>query len=238
MTGPVYVYGIARAGLPVEGRGVLDGTVTTVESGPLAAIVSGVAKTDVRAKRRDLLLHSDVLQRAFADGPVVPLRFGTVFASVGELEQHLLEQRRPQLASLLDRFEGLGELRLRASYHDEEAVLTELVRGNPAIARLRGRSDQASLLQLGETVAAAYAARRDADAAAIVARLSEHGNETRVDAPTAELEVVRASFLVPKNDTKSFDEALESLALSLRHLIDFTCTGPMPPHSFVELEGA
>jgi hypothetical protein len=87
-------------------------------------------------------------------------------------------------------------------------------------------------------VAHAFAARRKADADAIVSRLSKHADEVDVDEPTGELEVVRASFLVRRRDTAKFDELLESVALSHRHLITFTCTGPVPPHSFVDLDGA
>jgi hypothetical protein len=35
----------------------------------------------------------------------------------------------------------------------------------------------------------------------------------------------------------AFDELLESVALNERHRLGFTCTGPLPPHSFVDLRG-
>ena len=66
-------------------------------------------------------------------------------------------------------------------------------------------------------------------------RLGHARVELLVDEPQAELEIVRSSFLVQMPSVTSFDAALESLALRLRHLIAFTCTGPVPPHSFVSL---
>src|SRR5207248_9280131 len=152
--------------------------------------------------------------------------------SARALADELLSPRQTELLELLGRFDGNGELRVRAAYHDQEAVFAEMVRGDPALAALRGRTDSASLLELGEAVAATYSARRQADADAIVSRLAEHALEVHVDQPTSEVDVVRASFLVPVRETAAFDAALESVALRNRHLIDFNCTGPVPPHSF------
>jgi hypothetical protein len=242
--GPVYVYGIARSGVRLRvAEGVLGGSVATIEHRQVAAIASPVASPAVRAKRRDLLRHSEVLQQAFADGPVLPFRFGTVFPDAGALVGEMLEPRHDELGSMLERFGDTGELRVRASYHDHESVLAEIVRGDQAIGRLReatrGRTGQdARLLKLGEAVAEAFAATRRADADAIVARLAKHAGEVRVDEPNDELEVVRASFLVRRREVAKFDEVLESVALTHRHRIGFTCTGPVPPHSFVELKGA
>lgn len=243
-TGPVYLYGIARSGREIGGRGgILGARVTTIAHRKVAAIASSIAGSSVRAKRRDLLLHSDVLQDAFAGGPVLPFRFGTVFPGEEALVDELLAPRHDELVDMLDRFDGVGELRLRAAYHDQETVLREIVRTDPAIARLReatqGRTaGDSRLLQLGEAVAAAFAERRRADGEAIVARLSKHADDVQVDEPIEELDVVRASFLVREKKTSKFDELLESVALTHRHLIGFNCTGPVPPHSFVDLDGA
>jgi hypothetical protein len=234
---PVYAYGVVRAGARAPGRtGVLGGTIRVVDAGPVAALVSDVRDERVRAKRRDLLAHSDVLQESYAGGVVLPLRFGTLFASEDDLRVSLLEARREELVSLLDRFAGVGEFRVRASYDDQESVLARIVADDPAIARLRGTAARESdLIRLGELVAKAYEARRAADCETVVDRLAAHAVDVTVDERSDELAVVKASFLVRDRDRRRFDEALESTALRLRHLLTFTCTGPLPPHSFVSL---
>jgi hypothetical protein len=211
-----------------------------VELDGVAAVVSAVPDERVRAKRRDLLAHSDVLQAAHADGVVLPLRFGTLFASESELRERLLEGRRGELEALLERFDGLGEMRLRAAYHDQESVLAAIVADDPEIAALRarirsGRTTQSDLLRLGELVADRYERRRTADADAVVDRLSQHAVDVVVDDAREELAVLKASFLVRDRDRPRFDDVLDSVALRLRHLVAFTCTGPLPPHSFVSL---
>jgi hypothetical protein len=232
---PLYAYGVVPAQAPAPERsGILGGEVTRVAHGKVAALVTPLSSERVRAKRRDLLAHSDVLQDAYARGGVLPLRFGTVFESEADLRLRLLDRRHDELVTLLERFEGLGEMRVRARYHDQDSVLAAVVQAAPEIARLRSRArSQAELVRLGEVVAKSYAARRDADAEAIVARLGAVGVDTRVDEPEDELTVVKASFLV--GDRGAFDAELDAVALGLRHLVQFTCTGPLPPHSFVAL---
>lgn len=237
----LYVYGIARAGTTAPRvAGVLDAGVTTIDCGPVAAIASPLENEAVRAKRRDLLRHSEVLQQAFAEGVVLPLRFGTLFSGPQALAEEFLAPHRDDLVSLLNRFDGVGEMRLRVSYNEEAAIFGEIVQSNPGIARLRERARasnaHAAQLELGEAVAAAYSRRRRADADTIVDRLAAHATGVSVDEPEYELEVVRASFLLPRENVGEFDSVLESVALVHRHLMSFSCTGPVPPHSFVDLE--
>jgi Gas vesicle synthesis protein GvpL/GvpF len=239
VTAPLYAYGIVRPGAPAPlTRGVLDAPVRVVEGGSVAALTSSLIQNRVRAKRRDLIAHSDVLQDAFGSGVVLPLRFGMLFDSEDELRSRFLDDRSEELLRLLDRFDGLAEMRLRVRYHDQESVLTAVVKDEPEIVRMRERSrTQADLVRLGELIATRYEQRRAVDAEAIVRRLGAHAAETQVDETDDELGVVKASFLMRDRDLKKFDAELDAVALRLRHLAQFTCTGPLPPHSFVSLGG-
>jgi hypothetical protein len=238
----VYVYGVTRAGTAAPAaKGVLGGDVRLVELDGVAAVVSGVPHERVRAKRRDLLAHSDVLQAAHEQGVVLPLRFGTLFSSEDELLSAFLEPRLDELRSRLASFDGLSELRLRAVYHDQDSVLAEIVAGDADVARLRdatrsGRASEADRVRLGELVAKHYERRREADARQIVDGLRGVALDVSVDEARDEITVVKASFLVDERKRRRFDDALEALALRMRHLIDLTCIGPLPPHSFVSLD--
>ena len=62
----MYVYGVGRAiAAPPSCRGLADAPLDVVRHGELAAIVSSIPATTVRARRQDLMRHSDVLQAAF-----------------------------------------------------------------------------------------------------------------------------------------------------------------------------
>jgi hypothetical protein len=230
---PAYVYGITWADVAPDGaEGVGEASVRAVEHGELAALVSELPSADIRARRRDLLRHAEVLQQAFERSAVLPLGFGTVFASDGDVVAELLEPRYEELVALLQRLDGLVELTVRALY-DEGSVLAAIVRDEPKIAALRGSTNPADQVVLGEAVAQALATRRARDADEIVASLSSIAREVEVEERVAEFEVVRAAFLVDQSTVDEFDARAEDLARRHDGVIRFKLTGPLPPHHFV-----
>jgi hypothetical protein len=230
---PAYVYGVTWAdGASAAAQGVLDASVETLEHGELAALVSELPSADVRARRRDLLRHAEVLQQVFERRTVVPLEFGTLFASEDDVVSDLLESRYEDLVALLQRLDGLVELTVRAFY-DESLVFAAIVQDEPEVAALRGAGGQAQQVRLGEAVAEALARRRNRDADEIVAELSSLSREVVVEERVAELEVVRAAFLVERSESAGFDDQTEELAARFGGVIRFKLTGPLPPHHFV-----
>jgi hypothetical protein len=93
-------------------------------------------------------------------------------------------------------------------------------------------------MRLGEAVAAAVADRRARLADEAVAALSAHAEDVHVDPPRDELDVLRASFLVDRRRHGTFEQALEQLARHHHRVATMELIGPMPPHSFVALDGA
>lgn len=230
---PAYVYGVTWAdGARHGAQGVGEAAVRVVEHGELAALVSALPSADIRARRRDLLRHAEVLQQAFERNAVLPLGFGTVFASDGDVVADLLEPRYEELVGLLQSLDGLVELTVRALY-DESGVLAAIVQDEPRIAALRGSSNPANQVALGEAVAQALAERRERDADEIVASLSSLAREVAVEERVAEFEVVRAAFLVEQSGVDEFDAQTEELAAVHGGVIRFKLTGPLPPHHFV-----
>lgn len=225
-----YVYGVGPATAdPPSGRGVGGSPLALVRHGELAAIVSSIPSSTVQARRQELIRHSDVLQAAFERDTVVPLRFGTVFPSGDDLVADLLEPRHDDLVALLRRFVGLAELTVRAFFL-EEPVLAEIVREDRGVARLRGGADR---LRLGEAVAAALARKREREADRIVSRLLRHARDVVVEERQAELEVLRAAFLVERRSVWDFDATMSEVARERDGVVRFKYTGPLPPHHFV-----
>jgi hypothetical protein len=235
---PAYVYGVTWADAGVDGApGVVDSTVRAVEHGELAALVSALPSADIRARRRDLLLHAEVLQQAFEQHAVLPLGFGTVFASDDDVVTELLEPRYEELVALLQSLDGLVELTVRALY-DEAGVLATIVQDEPRIAALRGSGNPSDQVALGEAVAHALADRRARDADEIVAELSSLARQVVVEDRVAEFEVVRAAFLVERAAVDDIDSRAEELARGYDGVIRFKLTGPLPPHHFVSEQWA
>jgi hypothetical protein len=237
----LYCYGItsATAAKAQPGAGLGGETVEAVRCGKLAALVSGVPAGTVRARRRDLLTHFDVLGNAFEHGTVLPLRFGIVFDDERSLVDEFLRPRHDELSRMLRELEGQVELRVTAHYR-QDAILAEAVRENPRIARLREATSGAAaghpaLLELGELVAAEVQARTARDARALLARLKPLARRCELDEEPIAYQLLRASFLVERKRVDAFDKELENFASDNAGRVDVKLVGPLPPHSFVEL---
>jgi gas vesicle protein GvpL/GvpF len=242
----LYCYGVtwAEAARPQRGTGVGGGSVEPVRHSELAALTSHVDSTKIRAKRRDLLSHSEVLSAALAHGTVLPFRFGVVFQSDAALVDDFLRPRHDELTGLLRTFEGRGELTVKAFYK-EDAILAEIVRDNPRIARLREATRHDTVastyplrVELGERAAGELQERTRRDRHALLERLRPLAIDVEVDEEPIEHQVLRASFLVDLERVAAFDEVMNELARSQAERMHFKYLGPLAPHSFVSLTPA
>ena len=238
----VYVYGVvwAKDTPAVRAAGVGGGKVETLPFENLAALVSSV-RTPIKARRRELLSHSEVVNEVAAGETVLPLRFGTTFADEDLVVSELLAPRHDELTRLLRRLDGLVELVVKAFYV-EEAILAEIVREEPRIAQLReatrtrpAAATHAGRIELGTAVAAALDARTRQDAAEILRVLQPLARDLAVDETPIEHQVIRASVLVERGRVADADAALAALAERNAGRIRFSYVGPLAPHSFTSL---
>lgn len=239
----LYLYGVtsAEAARPQRGAGVHGASVGAIRHRELAGLTSSVESTKVRAKRRDLLNHAEVLKTALEHGTVLPLRFGVVFESAEALVEDFLDPRYAELVQLLRSFEGRVELSVKAFFR-EDAILGEVVRANPRIKQLRettrATTDSSMYplrVELGERVAAELQERTLRGRQALLDRLSPLAADVQVDQQPIEHQVLAASFLVDRDRVAAFDEAMNELAQEEAPRMHFKYLGPLAPHSFVAL---
>jgi Gas vesicle synthesis protein GvpL/GvpF len=237
-----YVYGVVRPAdvLSISSRGVGDGaaSVGVLSHGDLGALVSPFGGEAVKANRRNLTAHSDVLQQAVAATTVVPMRFGVVMPSEEAVVDELLRARGEELHRVLDAVEGRVELSVKAFYRGDVA-LREVLRDDPAIARLsqatRGQPGAATYydrIRLGELVADAVRAKRVADAAPILERLRLLAEDVAVDEELPERMVLKAAFLVGRERVPEFDRAVDEIGREVSERLQLKYLGPLAPHTF------
>jgi hypothetical protein len=233
----VYVYGVVRGGEPLELPDGVDGAAASLhESDGLAVIVSHVPDRPVQATRRNLEAHAAVLAGALEErDPVLPMRFGMLLPDAATVEAELLGASRGELESLLGRFAGTAEFELKALYPDQDALLEEVVRDDPRIARLRGRSGYHEQIQLGELVAAALDERRRSDERRLLDALTPLALEWRGREELPERVAAKLSFLVERRRQRELEERAEQLAQECHPRLQLRLDGPLPPHSFVDL---
>ena len=238
-----YVYGVTRSGVAGElpaAAGIEGRPVGRIEHGPVAAIVSEAPPGPVKANRRNLLAHTEVLQKAVVSNCVLPMRFGVVMPSEEAVVRELLAAHEELLAEQLQTFDGLVELDLKITC-PEDVLLRGILSERPDLEELResirGRPADATYfeqLRLGELIAGAVEEKRAALLRETLGRLERLALSTAVGDPAHEHMLVNVAFLVDREAVGAFEGEAESLARELGSSIRCKCAGPLPPFHFVD----
>jgi len=239
-----YVYGVAAR------RDGLEAIAQVVGRGPLAALVAEVPLDDygeetLRERLNDRAwleekarAHEEVLQAVASIAPVVPLRFGTIYDELADVER-LLDTQASSFESALERVRGRVELGVKA-WAEPSRLAAALGGDEPAGAEPSGRA-YLERRQREQRLAAEVAARsaelgenahRRLLAAAVegVANRPQPRELTGRDEPM----ILNGAYLVPIGDDALRAE-VERLAAEHESLgITYEVTGPWPPHNFVE----
>jgi hypothetical protein len=243
---PDYVYGVVAADVRPPSTSGLGGHPlrTVVADEGVAALVSDFDAAELQLGRDEVLTHSRVLTDALGLGPVLPMRLGMVMDSDEDVRARLLDPHTDQLRAQLSEFRAKFEANVRVVY-EEEALMREVIASNPEVARLRqlvhGRNPDATYyerIRLGELVADAVERIRQADAENLLSALRQVSLDQNVSPPAHERVAFNAAFLLDEKRSREFDEVLEAIAEGQAGRLRFRYTGPLPPHSFVELAGA
>jgi hypothetical protein len=236
-TDALYVYAIVRAGTPLPegaaGVGSPPAALRTVGTGRVAAVVSA-APAKLRARRRDLMAHQDLLMGLAEAGPVLPMRFGAIAPDESTLCTQLETAESSHLAAL-ERLAGHVEINVKAMPARDS--LAALVAGDATVRRLRDearrRPGYEADVRLGQAVAVALSRR-----AAEAGRQALHGLAsmaravvTGPDVPGCALNV---SFLVSRSDTERFRATAERFAAAHQEHVELRTAGPLPCYSFVD----
>ena len=251
-TGPVHLYAVIekprpKLKLPL-GTGVGDppAPVRLVHDGVLAGVVSNTAhvagdddeapaRSRARALRRDMLAHSQVLNRLLPLTTLQPVRFGVILPDETAVVSDILRPGRDLLLSQIRRVDGAVEISLKVSY-EEEQVLRQAVREQPHLgSRAAGGATLAERIEAGREIADAIRIRRERDRQSLLDRLAPLAADMAESTPGSDLAVLYAAFLVARDRVERFDQALDAAASDAGPAMRFNCVGPLPPYSFVDL---
>ena len=234
----VFVYGVTAASAvpipPIDG--VDSAPIGHLEHGGLAALVSPIGRTELRAA--DVRAHWRVLERAFEHATVLPIRFGTVMESPDEVRDRLLVPNEERLTELLKSMDGLIQLNVKGRY-DEQSLLRGVLRESPGLAQLRDRVERSGTLadqvNLGRQVEHAIEQRRARDTAAVRAGLEGLAVAAR-DEPVRHPDAFNIAFLVARDATDEFGAGVARVRDQVGDRIDLQFVGPVPPFSFADTE--
>jgi hypothetical protein len=244
---PLLIYGVVRAGHPLAdppplGLGDPPGPLRLVRRGALAVVVSPVAElgtlTDHDAER-----HLDILIDLLDDGPVIPLRLGSVAPDDDAVREEVLGETAPWFSARLDSLDGLVEVHVDAD-EDETAAIHAVLATEPSLAGRRlaagNSADVGSRISLGELVADRVITRRADQAERLLDELRPFAVADTGRGPMGGPEdpVLRWAFLVHRDsepggrDLEHFDEAVARARHdNAEFVIEYV--GPLPAFHFV-----
>ncbi|AEN14188.1 MULTISPECIES: GvpL/GvpF family gas vesicle protein [unclassified Streptomyces] len=234
--GGVYVYAIIPSGRPLPseavGVGAPPAPLRLLSEGPVAAVVSE-APPQLRAKRRDLMAHQELLVRLTDTRPVLPMRFGVVAPDEETVRGELTGARKSHLAALRHLSDGV-EINLKAL--PSQDALAAVVAEEKQVRRLRDevrrRPGYEANVRLGEAVAAALARRAAEAGQKILHALTPLAREV-VPGPEVQGCALNVSFLVDRHAGDHFRTEAQKLADSHRGHVELRIAGPLPCYSFV-----
>jgi Gas vesicle synthesis protein GvpL/GvpF len=238
----LHLYAVVRSVHPVRPglRGVGDppGPVSLVSASRLAAAVSPI-DAGGELSESDATRHLDVLVELLRDGPVLPVRFGTVSPDAEAIVEEILTPAADDLAAQLDAVDGFVELRLAVAA-DENAEIATVVQDLPDLHRWSSAAMSTSMadrIEFGELIEARLRARREQRNNLIAQRLAPRSSAVRDlsnDDPTAS----KVAFLVRESELDNFDSAVAAVLNELGSGYEADYTGPFPAVDFVELGGS
>ena len=224
----VYLYAVTDPlGEPPAGTGLEEAPLRVVASGELTAVVSDRDEAPLIASEENLWAHEHVVEALMAQRPALPMRFGSVLADDLAVAE-MLASRCEELAGALRRVSGAVELSVRVAWEPSEAAA-----GDAAAPSGAGHGPGAAyLLGLSSTRrrASALAERLDRS----LAGLSRTRVRRLLASPTLP---VSAAYLVDRERVEAFRGRIATLDAQLPDA-EIVCTGPWPPYSFTEGEGA
>jgi hypothetical protein len=244
----LWLYGVVPAGVEPPATDGVDGHPVRVhDHAALGALVSEVPKDAfteeaLRTRLEDLeslealaRAHDLVLERAMTNGPVVPFRLCTLYASQPRLDE-MLDREGGTLRAALDRLDGMQEWGvkafLRAAVGAPAAEGPDAASGTEYLTRKRERRDAAVAGREATEAAVAeiHARLTERAAASVLSRPQDRrlsGRETEM--------VLNAAYLVPAEGAAGFRATVAELGQRDEpEDVELELTGPWPPYHFVE----
>jgi hypothetical protein len=239
-----YVYGVIEAREPVSfgkiGIGGSGENVYTVHEGDVAAVVSKTPVFIFDPTRENALAHEHVIETVMKANTIIPMSFGTVFRTDGDIRE-VLKSIYPSLKDVLKQMANKLEFGLKVTW-DRDRIVEELKRENEEIHRFQHELTRKHLqstyfarMQLGRMIDKALAERAAEVVREIYDGLRAVCVASRDNKVIGDKMIMNAAFLIQKDKESEFDAAVNAVAQKFGDRLNFKYTGPWPPYNFVNI---
>jgi hypothetical protein len=238
----LYLYGItdAQDGFDVAMPGIEGGEVEAIVADGIAAIVTRVSHSKIRAQRANLAVHHKLLHQLVERQAVLPCAFGTVATTEDQLREVLLANRDVllrQLALLRNKVEmSLGV------YWNTSNIFEFFVANNKELQTMRdhifrpGRNPSLEeRLELGRRFETLLKQCREHHTEQVIEALRPCCCEIRAVDAGQEQMIMKLMCLVSKDQQQRFEEGIQGAARKFDDRYSFKYSGPWAPFDFVDV---
>jgi hypothetical protein len=225
------LYAVVGADHPLPDHpGVRGAELTSVRSGDLAAVASSEEAGDEAddASDQDAVDHLELITALVADGPVIPLRFGTIAPDEGAVRDEVLESSRDAFEQHLAATAGVVEVLVVVQF-DEDAALREVV--TPDDLGGTDGADMSERVAIGEHVVERLVGAARGWADRLLGRALERA-EAVAALETPEPTSVRYALLVRRDRLADLDTEMRQVSMSDTVPCHVEYVGPLPPVDF------
>ncbi|MEI8216505.1 MAG: GvpL/GvpF family gas vesicle protein [Eubacteriales bacterium] len=240
----LYLYCITNAPeVSSFGRGGIeneDEEIFTIKYKDISAVVSNAEIKQYRPTRKNNLVHQGTIEKVMEKYPVLPFRFGIVADNEKGVVK-MLESKYMSFKNLLDKVSNKFEMGVKVSHANVEEVLSSIADSNQVIEQLKREKTIVTgnlnlIIEVGKMI------ERELNAISlnykddIFDRLSAFADESIANENLSNEMVLNASFLIGKDMEEAFDKLIIELDAKYENKLNFKCTGPFPPYSFVNIQ--
>lgn len=242
-----YIYGIMNIDHSLDlgpyGIGGREDRVYTVNYRDIAAIVSQSPIIDFAISRENITAHAQVLEKAAAQGPVLPVRFCTIAGNEALITEKVLQPHYQEFVEKLQAVGGKIELGVKVHWRNIDAVYAEVVAENEEIKALKDELEQetneqakyAGSIKVGQLVQQSLEEKKKREAESLLGELKPESAGTLENPVYGDTNFVNAAFLVDKKNEGRFDEKVNAIrnANGGRILVKYSAS-PVP-YNFAEI---
>ncbi|MFG1644551.1 GvpL/GvpF family gas vesicle protein [Amycolatopsis sp. NPDC049252] len=219
------LHGVVRAGHPLPGPAGSGATRLVVWEDLALAVSPRPADQDVTP--HDATQHLLTLSALVRQGPVVPLRWGTVAEDDESARTAVIRPLAHHLRAELDRLDGFVEAHVYLRFDEETAL--QAVADDPAGWRSRGGSGLTDRIKAGEAIARRVVSWRQGRSDELLGPVMRYAEEVRALEEQEHLEERRA-LLVRREDLLAVQEMIGSIVVDD---VDCRFVGPLPAFTFL-----
>lgn len=226
--------------------GIGEGHVTSVVHKDIGALISDVPLKPFSMLPRDtvirhLVSYQSVLEKAMADLPVIPLRFGTLVGSV-EAVACILENGYEQVDQYLKEMIDKIEIDVTAVWRDMSIAMKDIGENEEILALkktcdgMSAGDDVTARVAVGKAVKSVLDRKKETMAQKIRDGLLPLSERHLLLDVLDDAMILNLAVLINRSAYHRFEGRVVDLDREFEDTVDFKLLGPLPPHGFCTLE--